>query len=188
VITQAFLAGGATLVALVVVRGLWLAALPRSVCPQCGQATAGVSHPLSARTDRWMRRRWCAACGWKGWGRNGPVYWRSRGPVSHTSGFRWGQERLEPDFGFRWAGPPEGPPAPPLDPAHPSGFRWADDAEDTATACAQTAGHPSGFRWAGEPAGTAAAAAGPEPAGFQWRGPRPTRSSGQPAIPFRWKD
>ncbi|MSR35627.1 MAG: hypothetical protein EXR95_03135 [Gemmatimonadetes bacterium] len=184
-ITQAFLAGGATLVAAVVVHALWLAALPRSVYPQCGQATAGVSHLLSARTDRWMRRRWCTGCGWKGWGRNGPVHWRRRGPVSDGSGFRWGQDRLQPDFGFRWAGRSEAPSAasgPPVDPAHPSGFRWADDPEDTATACAQSTDHPSGFRWAGAPVESA------EPAGFQWRGPRPGRPPVPAAAPFRWKD
>lgn len=146
----AFLAGSSTLLAAFLAYRLWLAALPRSVCPECGDATLGVSHALSARTDRWVRRRWCPGCGWAGWGRNGPVHWRDMDPISHESGFRWGPERIRPDFGFEWnrlqssdAGPPT--------PAHPSGFRWGVDpsgvADGDMTTSTSTPAHPSGFRF-----------------------------------------
>jgi hypothetical protein len=73
VIVQVFVTGAATLVVAVGVYLRWLAALPRTVCPSCGESTTAVSHPFRAYLDRWVRRRWCPACGWEGWGRNGPV-------------------------------------------------------------------------------------------------------------------
>ena len=166
VIALTFLAGGTTLVVALVLQHLWQALPPRSVCPCCRAQTEAVSHALSAHTDRWVRRRWCSACGWEGWGRNGPVLWRRRGPVSHGSGFRWGPDRLEMDFGFRWAAHPA-PEAEPFTlvaaPAHPSGFRWAGRVEEPLL----TAAHPSGFLWADDS--------------------RPDRRTPQAAGSFQWK-
>jgi hypothetical protein len=204
VIALAFVTGGATLVVAVALRRFWLAALPRSVCPTCGEATASVSHPLLALTERWLRRRWCAACGWEGWGRNGPVLWRHRGPISHESGFRWGPHRLASDFGFRWAAQPvtttqSDAPAhpsgfrwggvdqePALTSAHPSGFRWGARDEEPAV----TSPHPSGFRWAAIDAATDAepAIAAAHPSGFRWGTmERQQRRPSRPVAPFRWK-
>ena len=117
----AVLAGGATVVLAVVVYGAWLQALPRSVCPRCGEATLPVSSPATSLVRRWVLRRWCGACSWSGWGRNGPVHWRERGPVADGSGFRWGEDRVGADLGFRW-GEPDRQEA--LPGSHPSGFRW----------------------------------------------------------------
>ena len=192
-IAQAFLAGGATLVAAFVLYRLWLGALPRTVCPDCGQPTAGVSHPIADHVERWMRRRWCAACGWTGWGRNGPVHWAKKGPVSHTSGFRWGQNRLERDFGFHWGGAPttaERRRAP--RPAHPSGFHWAGGELETTTASAQAPAHPSGFRFRDQPESEGAALRA-HPSGFRWGqdaldAARAEAPAGRPDRPFRWAD
>lgn len=179
-----FLTGGSALVAAVLLRRLWLATLPRSVCPECGEPTASLTHPLSSRTDRWIRRRWCADCGWTGWGRNGPVLWPKDGPIAHDSGFRWGEERLQPDFGFRWAAAPAAPGprvAPTPRDAHPSGFRWAGTLPETLTAAAD-ADHPSGFRFRPADEEEADTAGGDHPSGFRW-GAAPVRSSAD----FRWK-
>ena len=145
-IALAFLVGAATLVVVVGLYLRWLATLPRTVCPSCGEATTSVSHPFWVGAERWVRRRWCTACGWQGWGRNGPVLWPERGPVSHRSGFRWGPERLPVDFGFRFRPPLEtgtitGPPA------HPSGFRWAVREPASGSVPSVGPAHPSGFRW-----------------------------------------
>jgi hypothetical protein len=198
VIAQAFVAGGATLVVALVLFQLWVKTPPRSVCPCCGEPTAAVTHPLLALAARWVRLRWCVACGWRGWGRNGPVLSRSRGPVSDGSGFRWGPERLAMDFGFRWAERPmatggieNGTSA--SVPAHPSGFRWASatDATDTLSAFrfrapteddGAPAAHPSGFRWAEAPSErpvALAAATGRR----RWS----SRARAPGAQSFRWK-
>ena len=42
-LTQSFLAGGATLLAAFILYRLWLGALPRTVCPECGDATLGAA-------------------------------------------------------------------------------------------------------------------------------------------------
>jgi len=115
-----FLLGGATLVLAILVYGAWLGSLPRSVCPQCGEATVPISSPLTSALDRWVRRRWCSACAWTGWGRNGPMLSRERGPVADGSGFRWGEERLGADLGFVWGEEERARRAA----NHPSGFRW----------------------------------------------------------------
>jgi hypothetical protein len=118
------LAGGATLLATILLYDAWLHALPRSVCPRCGQATLAVSSPATGLLDRWVRQRWCGGCQWSGWGRNGPVHWTERGPVADGSGFRWGDERLGADLGFHWATERIAVSAA----NHPSGFRWRSNA------------------------------------------------------------
>jgi hypothetical protein len=190
-LTEAFLAGGATVLAVFVLHRLWLGALPRTVCPDCGEATVGVSHPLSARLDRWVRRRWCSACGWAGWGRNGPVLWPKHGPVSHDSGFRWGADRLSRNHGFRWAGPVPAPkPAAPRQPAHPSGFHWGGEEVGTVTdtVCEQAPALPSGFRFrALEPQPPAPSPAKAHRSGFRWSDGEPTSRAPGASANFRWK-
>jgi hypothetical protein len=115
-----FLLGGATLVLAILVYGAWLGSLPKSVCPQCGEATVPISSRLTSALDRWVRRRWCSACAWTGWGRNGPMLSRERGPVADGSGFRWGEDRLPVDLGFVWRADERARRAA----NHPSGFRW----------------------------------------------------------------
>lgn len=206
-----FLAGGATLVAAVVVFRLWLGMMPRSICPQCGQPTLAVGHALSGAVKRWLTRRWCAACQWVGWGRTGPVLWRRRGPVADGSGFRWGEDRLQPDFGFQWKNRRSGQDRRHTRADHPSGFRFAGAGQTetgsdapadpsgfrfrAAASDAETArrDHPSGFSWA---AGASEQAPRPRPAedkadddadepptppGFTWGGQRPRQG-------FRWKN
>jgi hypothetical protein len=181
VIAQAFVAGAATLVVVVALYRRWLAALPRTVCPSCGEATTGVSHPLWAHLEKWVRRRWCAACGWEGWGRNGPMLSPGR-LISHQSGFRWGPERLEADFGFRFRASLDAVVDPAATRAHPSGFRWAGTSEMVTDATGPAA-HPAGFRFrstAEDPGlGTA------HPSGFRWAGAR-DRVPGAPPS-FRWR-
>ena len=175
VIALSFVAGGATLVVSLLCFRLWLGALPRSVCPSCGQATVSVTHALSAVTDAWIRRRWCAGCNWAGWGRHGPVLWRRNGPVAYVSGFRWGEDHLPADFGFRWA---ERAAAERVTPAHPSGFQWADRPGATPTGTENTA-HRSGFRFQGSHCEVATTE--DHPSGFRWSvNPR----AGQPGIPL----
>jgi hypothetical protein len=181
-ITEALLAGGATLVVAVGLYQRWLSTLPRSVCPCCGEQTTAVSHPLWAHAERWVRRRWCTACGWKGWGRNGPMLWPGKEPVSHRSGFRWGPERLESDFGFRWADRPDAD-APPASPAHPSGFRWAS-LPGAPTTDAGPVAHPAGFRF--RQGADAASEDAAHPSGFRWAGSRPGPTSA--TASFRWRN
>ena len=173
-------AGGATLLASGLVFRLWLGMLPRTVCPECGEPTLLVSHALSSGVGRWLSRRWCAACNWAGWGRRGPVLWRRKGPVADGSGFRWGQDRLQPNFGFRWRARPS--PARPARVHHSSGFHFAEDPADTltATAAAETAAHPSGFRFRETP--SPAMPADDRPKGFSW-GVNKTKQG----TSFRWK-
>ena len=150
--------GTATLVVAIIASRIWLRALPRTVCPACRAPTVPVRHPLSAPAARWLVRRWCAGCRWEGWGRNGPLHWERQGPLSHRSG-RWGPDRLEADFGFRWG---HGAVLEPADAAaHPSGFRWRRATADEVEAAAA---HPSGFRWGDRPAG-----AGHGAAAFRWK-------------------
>lgn len=141
VIVLPFLTGGAALVASVVLRSLWLGALPRTVCPSCREATSSVRFGPRG-LDRWLRRRWCAACGWSGWGRNGPVHDRTR-PRAHDSGFHWGADRMEPDLGFRWGGTTTTSSAA----DHPSGFRFRSDDEQAPPGPPE----PPGFRWGTNP-------------------------------------
>lgn len=172
VIVLPFLAGGAALLAAVMLRSLWLAALPRTICPACREATSSVRYGPAALAP-WIRRRWCTACGWSGWGRNGPVHRPDR-PLAHDSGFHWGDDRMEPDFGFRWA---EREPGGDESRPHPSGFRWATEDGATATAGAG-ADHPSGFRFrAGQEE-----EAQPETPGFRWG-----TTLVDPMNDFRWK-
>ncbi len=87
-------------------------------CPRCRGKTEAVQAP------RWLGRsfvtRWCPNCSWEGIGRVG-AEWVPGRPVSHSSGFHWGEERLPEDFGFCFA-QREATQAR----AHPSGFNWAD--------------------------------------------------------------
>ena len=174
------LAGGATLVASGLVFRLWLRMLPRSVCPECGEPTILVSHALSNVVGRWLNRRWCAACDWAGWGRKGPVLWRRKGPVADGSGFRWGQDRLQPNSGFRWRERPFR--ALPARVHHPSGFSFAEAPADTMTTAqaAHAPAHPSGFRFREAP--SPAMPAGDHPKGFSWG-----VNKAKQGTSFRWK-
>ncbi len=99
-------AGILTLAAAVAAGALWLSMPPRSICPECGRPTEPVAMGALGRPlERLVRRRWCTACLWTGYGRNGPVLWARKGPVAHDSGFRWGEDLLPPDMGFRWGAP-----------------------------------------------------------------------------------
>ena len=175
------IAGGATLVASGLVFRLWLGMLPRSVCPECGELTILVSHALSSGVGRWLSRRWCAACDWAGWGRRGPVLWRKKGPVADGSGFRWGQDRLQLNFGFRWKARPSA--ERPARVHHPSGFRFTEDPVYTLTTAEtpESSAHPSGFRFRGAPS-PPQAPAGDHPTGFSWG-----VSKTEQAAHFRWK-
>ena len=211
-IAQLLVAGGATLVVALALFQLWLKTPPRSVCPRCGDPTTAVTHALLATVERWVRLRWCSACGWRGWGRNGPVLSRRLGPVSDGSGFRWGPERLPMDFGFRWAEQPAAsaaigdPPAEsPSQPAHPSGFRWACASDASETACVEAtselavfrfraptgevaaAAHPSGFRW-GATSGPSALDEPGEPPRWSHRSGPTFRWAGSPGAEFRWSE
>lgn len=171
------LATGFAVSASAVVLFAWWLRLPvHGSCPECGESTAAVApegllRPIGESV--WMR--WCPECAWKGLARRGPDL--SAGPVDHGSGFRWGDARLPPDMGFRWARR-----APP---SHPSGFRWAagaDPAPDApeardgdrrvrvAEAPAETEG---GFRWGEETV---------PGHGFNFRDPDEDRRG------FRWGD
>jgi hypothetical protein len=105
-------------------------------CPDCARETEPV------RLPSWVRRatpgmllRWCPGCGWEGIGRDG-AEWVPGRPVAHRSGFFWGEERLPPDFGFRFAERtgthPRRTPrsgfvgAAERHPPQPYGFRWKD--------------------------------------------------------------
>ena len=190
-----FLAGGLTLVASIAVFRLWLGMLPRSVCPECGQHTVGIRHPLARTVGRWVSRRWCSACEWTGWGRKGPVLWRRRGPVADGSGFRWGEDRLQPDMGFQWknlerratADRRQSP-----KPLHPSGFHFADSQGETETDASVP---PTGFRF--RETGPGEPLEADHPSGFAWgagaRPPKPRGAVGPDRGPaggpgFRWKN
>lgn len=119
-------AGLATLGAAAGLSAFWTRRLPRSVCPSCGGGTEGVTLGSFARPlERLVRRRWCPACGWSGFGRRGPVLWARKGPVAHDSGFRWSGRPGAPAAGFRWAEP--GEEAASERPAQLSGFRWGEE-------------------------------------------------------------
>lgn len=144
----------------------WRRAPTRMRCPGCGEPTATLQPPLwFTRMAPGFRLRWCPACSWQGVGREGPELTPGR-PVSHDSGFRWGEERFPRDFGFRFAGEPDegtqGPGAAPVEPpAHPSGFRFAQRM-------------PLVFRWR----------EGPGAGDFAWRTPTRRRA---PRPGFRWR-
>jgi hypothetical protein len=179
-----FLVGAQTLVASVVVFRLWLGMLPRTVCPDCGQDTLAVGHPMARAVGRWVSRRWCAACQWAGWGRKGPVLWRRKGPVADGSGFRWGEDRLQPDFGFQWKGDERRSGQERRTPKsqHPSGFHFAD--EETATETdSESPSHPSGFRFRQTEAEQARPA--DHPSGFSW-GDESSTSEPAPKSSFNW--
>ncbi|HKJ00989.1 MAG TPA: hypothetical protein VJ997_01005, partial [Longimicrobiales bacterium] len=115
----------------------------RAQCPACGAATAAVQPPpwlLKRMPD--VRLRWCHACSWQGWGRDG-AEWVPGHPAAHRTGFHWGEDRVPEDLGFRFADqtPPEVPAEPPH---HPSGFRFSPPPAQPPKA------HPSGFAWAQE--------------------------------------
>ena len=153
-------------------------------CPACGEATVAV------QPEAWLLNRmpdvllrWCQACSWEGWGRNG-AEWIPGHPAAHDSGFYWGEERFPEDFGFRFAGrrPNATPSAPPR---HPSGFRFS------APPPARQTAHPSGFTFGtGENGGSTGAG---EPAGFRWAplpspsGKRSGRRQARPPAAFAWK-
>jgi hypothetical protein len=201
VIVLPFLAGALTLVGSVVVFRLWLGMLPRTVCPDCGQDTLVVDHPLARAIGRWVSRRWCAACQWSGWGRKGPVLWRRRGPVADGSGFRWGERRLQADFGFQWKGEERRSGRERRTPGHPSGFHFADEASAATETESEAPSHPSGFRFrepesqqpraADHPSGVSwgdeSATSEPAPkSSFSWGANPPRRPRGGQG--FRWKD
>lgn len=148
-------------------------------CPSCRASTKSVELPSWLRgAAPGLRVRWCPTCGWEGVGREGAEVAPGH-PVAHGSGFRWGEDRLPEDFGFRFAGaetpvspvPEESPPPPP---AHPSGFRFASDPEPTSDSDRE------GFAWrTGNDASRPDVEVRP---GFQWRERPP---EGAPV--FRWR-
>lgn len=174
----------------------------RARCPQCGEAT------VSVQPEAWLlkrmpdlRMRWCQACSWQGWGRNG-VEWIPGHPAAHDSGFHWGDERFPEDWGFRFARqePAETAAEPPHHPsgfrfsapprtgpaaAHPSGFSWADGQGNSQETSANgrpgpgRPGEPPGFRWAASPPSEGRAR-------FEWG--RRVGQQGPPPKGFSWKD
>lgn len=40
-------------------------------CPRCASETVSIRFPLLRPLQRWLTRRWCAACGWEGIARCG---------------------------------------------------------------------------------------------------------------------
>ena len=107
------------------------------------------------------------------------MLWRKKGPVADGSGFRWGQDRLQPNFGFRWKARP--PAELPAQVHHPSGFCFAEDPVDTLTPAetSESSAHPSGFRFRGAPS-PPQAPAGDRPVGFSW-------GVSKTGANFRWK-
>ena len=108
------------------------------------------------------------------------MLWRKKGPVADGSGFRWGQDRLQPNFGFQWKARPSA--AQPTREQHPSGFQFAETAADTQTTveASKTSAHPSGFRFRGPP--QPRVPTGDHPTGFSW-GVSKTKQGSD----FRWK-
>ena len=92
-------------------------------------------------------------------------------------GFRWGQDRFQPNFGFRWKGCPTTERL--VRVHHPLGFRFAEDPTDTLTA-AEAPAHPSGFRFREPP--SHATPVNDRPPGFSWGVNRARRGTS-----FRWK-
>lgn len=115
----------------------------RAHCPECGGATKILLLPPVLRRNEFVHLRWCPRCEWEGLGRNGPDWIPGR-RLAHDSGFHWGDERFEADFGFKFR-PLE--PSVELPPHHPSGFRFVENPEAEIPA----AHHPSGFRFAQKP-------------------------------------
>lgn len=147
----------------------------RKQCPACGGPTSTIRpHAWVEKRVPGARLRWCPACAWQGWGRHGPEL-KPGHPVSHDSGFNWGDDRMEEDFGFRFNAP-SAEAAPVEPPHHASGFRFsAPPIQD------RPAAHPSGFSWSeGEEPDTTDAPA--PPAGFQWADPQSA-----PAARFAWR-
>jgi hypothetical protein len=92
-------------------------------CPDCGGDTQPVRLPAwMTRAAPEMLLRWCAACGWEGLGREG-AEWVPGRRIAHRSGFFWGEERMPPDFGFRFADARHPVPCG----VRPSGFAGAED-------------------------------------------------------------
>lgn len=196
--------GVLALVVAVVPAALWRRLPPRAVCPSCGEATEGVVLAAPLRfLQHLLRRRWCPACRWTGFGRNGPVLSARRGPVAHDSGFQWNALDLPPDMGFQWGSAENDVPGPA--PIHPPGFLWGGGPDDRSP-------RPGGFRWGGERGGGSTgesaphafgsrrsgeaekhedSAAPPHPSGFRWARadlPASRPPVGQPAPGFRWAD
>lgn len=143
----AFLAG--TLVALfaALLVAAYYRAPTRQSCPECGSRTSAVRIPgWLAGTSRFVSHRWCAECAWEGLGRAGPE-WTPGEPVAHDSGFRFGQDVMGPNDGFRWGERAE----PPGKPSHPSGFRFSTRPDTDEADTIGRADHPTGFRWARGP-------------------------------------
>ena len=100
--------------------------------------------------------------------------------MADGSGFRWGQDRLQPNFGFRWRERPFR--ALPARVHHPSGFSFAEAPADTMTTAqaAHAPAHPSGFRFREAP--SPAMPAGDHPKGFSW-----DVNKAKQGTSFRWK-
>jgi hypothetical protein len=142
----------------------------RSHCPECLGRTRILLLPPILRRNEFVHLRWCPRCDWEGLGRNGPDWVRGR-RLAHDSGFHWGDERFQADFGFKFRHTPlsEEPP-----PHHPSGFRFVENAEPEPPA----PHHPSGFRFSQEPEDAA-----------EDRGTGPLTFPAEPqASGFRFKD
>ena len=91
------------------------------------------------------------------------MLWPRKSPVADGSGFRWGEDRLQPNFGFQWR---ERRSAKRLVRTHhPSGFRFAGSPAETLTVAEATA-HPSGFCF--RETSPEAMPAGDRPSGFSW--------------------
>ena len=101
----------------------------RTFCPDCEANTAPYVGPALLRRVPGVSWRWCAACGWQGFGRQGPDWVPGR-LISHDSGFHWGEERLPQDFGFKWRDAPRRR-AEEDEAVHPSGFRFVGGGNDS---------------------------------------------------------
>lgn len=148
----------------------------RRRCPVCNAETV----PLAAEgLGRMLKpvfvQRWCGGCEWQGLGRPGPEFSPVAGPAAHDSGFRWNADAPGPLDAFAWRDREAEATDP--DPAHPSGFRWADTEEGVGEE-PETPAHPSGFTWGARPSASA-------PPSFQWGASR-RPESGDPG--FVWGD
>lgn len=157
----------------------------RAYCPECAGATKIVLLPPILRRNEFVHLRWCPSCQWQGLGRNGPEWVQGR-QLAHDSGFHWGDERFETDFGFKFRRMQQSTELPPH---HPSGFRFTDEPE-VAPAAPQ---HPSGFRFS--PTSPEREAVGPpifrwaeerQGAGFAFKDPAAEPSRSKPDG-FSWK-
>lgn len=146
----------------------------RVLCPSCGETTKRLKPPL------WFRKavpgmsvRWCPSCSWEGVGRDGPE-WIPGHPAAHDSGFHWGEERLPPDFGFRFGDPDQEPSA---------GGPTRTDASGRVKV-------PVVFRWRRTPDVADFSWRGPSArrGGFAWKAREPRPRDGGAGPGFHWKD